>query len=614
MAKKLTRQQKEAIALLSFGTLLEYFDLMLYVHLSVLLNDLFFPKTDPMMAKLLGATAFCMTFVLRPVGGYVIGRIGDAIGRKSTIYITTFIMAGTCVTMATFPVYEEVGIWATIVILLCRMLQGFSSLGEVIGAGIYLFETLKSPHKYVASGVVDTASRAGGLFALGVASLVLNSSFGWRYAFFVGAAIAVIGLVARTRLRETPEFVNYQHRMKVIKKLDPIYAINEKVNKKALVGLFFNVILTPICFYCTYIYLGDFMKSNLDMTPEAVVNHNFKVSIYSVLGSALMAYLCSKFHPIKIRKMSIVAGTMALLYMPFCLNKIVLINGEITIYFLQCAIYIPAMSNLINIVMWLKHFPVSKRFTAVATTFGISGATGYAISSYGLILLTSWFGYYGIWALCAPAIVGFIWALSYLTKLEKDSGAYGSYPDEPRSKDTALNDEDFHYELDKEYEKYNNKCVYSADLLSKLEVISKEDNVKLNMKLIEKAITFARKWHGTQMRKTGDHPFYFHPLAVAGMVAEHYPKSDIIIAAILHDVVEDSECTVETVEKEFNQRIAEMVDRLTKIRFEDGKRITLTLEQTLEKLIKIGDHEALFIKQMDRQHNLETIEGLIYTI
>jgi len=104
MAIKLTRQQKEAITLLSFGTLLEYFDLMLYVHLSVLLNDLFFPKTDPMIAKLLAATAFCMTFV----GGYVIGSIGDAIGRKTTIYITTFIMA-------TLPTYEEIGIWTTVV-------------------------------------------------------------------------------------------------------------------------------------------------------------------------------------------------------------------------------------------------------------------------------------------------------------------------------------------------------------------------------------------------------------------------------------------------------------------------------------------------------------------
>jgi MFS family permease len=481
MATKLTRQQKEAITLLSFGTLLEYFDLLLYVHLSILLNDLFFPKTDPMMAKLLGATAFCMTFVLRPVGGYVIGRIGDAIGRKTTIYITTFIMAGTCLTMAMLPTYEKIGIWATIAILLCRMFQGFSSLGEVIGAGVYLFETLKSPHKYIANAIIDMASRVGGFFALGVASLVLNSSFNWRYAFFIGAGIAIIGFVARTRLRETTEFANYQCRMKVQKQLDTRYVANEKVNKKALVGLFLNVILTPICFYCTYIYLGDFMKSNLGMTSEEVVTHNFKISIYSVLSSALLAYLCGKFHPIKIVKTSIIISIMALLYMPYCLNNIISVDGEMAIYFLQCLIYIPAFSNHINVVIWLKYLPVSKRFTTAATTFGCATAIGYTISSYGLIPLTEWFGYYGVWALCAPVVVGFIWALSYLTKLEKDSGAYGSYPSEPRNRDTALNDEDFHYELDKEYEKYNNKCVYSTNLLSKLEVISKEDNVKLNM-------------------------------------------------------------------------------------------------------------------------------------
>ena len=94
MTTKLTRAQKEAVFLLSIGTLLEYFDLMLYVHLSTILNDLFFPKTDPMIAKLLAATAFCMTFILRPVGGYAIGRIGDIMGRKATILITTSMMAG----------------------------------------------------------------------------------------------------------------------------------------------------------------------------------------------------------------------------------------------------------------------------------------------------------------------------------------------------------------------------------------------------------------------------------------------------------------------------------------------------------------------------------------
>ncbi len=606
MATKLTRQQKGAIALLSFGTLLEYFDLMLYVHLSVLLNDLFFPKTDPMMAKLLAATAFCMTFVLRPVGGYVIGKVGDAIGRKTTIYITTFIMAGTCLTMATLPTYTEVGIWATVMILLCRALQGFSSLGEIIGAGIYLFETLKSPYTYIACATINIMAKIGGFLALGIASLVINSSFGWRYAFFYGAIIAIIGFVARTRLRETHEFANYQCRMKVINKLDQKYVLREKINKKALIGLFFNMLKIPIGFYVAYIYLGNFMKSNMGMTAEQVVNHNFKFSMIAIFILCCFAYLYKFIHPIKIITASTFVLIITLLFTPYCLENIHILGGEHMIFALQIGVELVAFSMLI----WYKYFPVSMRFTAVATTSGIASATGYVISSYGLIPLTTWFGYYGIWALHFPVMAGLIWAISYLTKLEKDRGAYDNYPDEPRSKDTALYDEDFHYALEKEYEKYSNKCVYSTDLLNKLEAISKRDGVKLNMRLVEKAIIFAKKWHDGQMRKTGDHPFYFHPLAVAGMVAEHYPKTDTIIAAILHDVVEDSECTVEIVEKEFNQRIAEMVDRLTKVRFEDGKRITLTLEQTLDRLIELGDHETLFIKQMDRHHNLETIEGL----
>ena len=607
MAQKLTRQQKEAVALLSFGTLLEYFDLLLYVHLSVLLNDLFFPKTDPMMAKLLGATAFCMTFVLRPVGGYVIGRIGDAIGRKSTIFITTFIMAGTCLTMATLPTYEEIGIWATVMLLLCRMFQGFSSLGEIMGTYVYLTETLKSPYKYIACGTINLMAKIGGFFALGIASLVLNSSFGWRYAFFYGAIIAVIGFVARIRLRETPEFANYQCRMKIIKKLDQRYVVKERVNKKALVGLFFNIIKTPIGFYVAYVYLGDFMKSNMGMTARQVINHNFKFSMIAIFILCCFAYLYKFIHPIKIIKVSIFVLVIALLITPYCLANIHALGGEIIIFALQVGVELVAFTS---ILIWFKYFPVSKRFTTVATTFGISSATGYAVSSYGLIPLTAWFGHYGIWVLYLPFVAGLIWATDCLTKLEKDSGAYDDYPDEPRNKDTASYEEDFNYELDEEYEPYSNKCVYSTDLLSKLEAISKRDGVKLNMKLVEKAITFAKKWHDGQMRKTGDHPFYFHPLKVAEMVAEHYCKTDMIVASILHDVVEDSECTVKTIEKEFNQRIAEMVDRLTKIRFESGKRIKLTLEQTLEKLIKLGDHETLFIKQMDRNHNLETIEGL----
>src|SRR3989338_5568294 len=89
----LSKQQKEAAGLLQIGTFLEYFDLMLYVHMESLLNDLFFPKTDPDTASILSAFAFCSSFVFRPFGAILFGYLGDHIGRKSTVVITTLLMA-----------------------------------------------------------------------------------------------------------------------------------------------------------------------------------------------------------------------------------------------------------------------------------------------------------------------------------------------------------------------------------------------------------------------------------------------------------------------------------------------------------------------------------------
>ena len=133
-----------------------------------------------------------------------------------------------------------------------------------------------------------------------------------------------------------------------------------------------------------------------------------------------------------------------------------------------------------------------------------------------------------------------------------------------------------------------------------------QEDKKIDLKLIEKAIIYAKKWHDGEFRNNGD-PFYSHPFAVAGIVVEYYLKTDVIVGAILHDVVEDSDCTIELIEKEFNSRIAQIVDRLTKIRFENGRKIKLTLQETIYKLHAANDFEALLIKQIDRLHNLHTI-------
>ncbi|MDN3030781.1 MAG: MFS transporter [Candidatus Tisiphia sp.] len=141
----LTKEQKESVGLLSVGTFLEYFDLMLYVHMAGLLNELFFEPTDPRSTSLMMTFAFCATFVFRPIGAVIFGWLGDNIGRKSTVIITTFMMAFSCLVMANLPTYAQIGVTATWIVTICRAMQGISSMGEMTGVELYLTETLKPP-------------------------------------------------------------------------------------------------------------------------------------------------------------------------------------------------------------------------------------------------------------------------------------------------------------------------------------------------------------------------------------------------------------------------------------------------------------------------------------
>ncbi len=151
---------------------------------------------------------------------------------------------------------------------------------------------------------------------------------------------------------------------------------------------------------------------------------------------------------------------------------------------------------------------------------------------------------------------------------------------------------------------YSAPCNYSIRLIEKLKSLDIQ-NV-LDFELINKAVYWAKKYHGNQKRKSGE-PYYSHPLEVAYMVSGYNLKTDVIAASILHDIVEDTEVTVEMIQSTFGQRIAEMVDRLTRDRPNGTK---LSVEQILENAYKHKDREVLLIKLIDRLHNIQTIESM----
>ena len=151
---------------------------------------------------------------------------------------------------------------------------------------------------------------------------------------------------------------------------------------------------------------------------------------------------------------------------------------------------------------------------------------------------------------------------------------------------------------------YSTSCKYSIRLIEKLKLLDTKG--VLDFGLINKAIYFAKKYHDGQLRKSGE-PFYSHPLEVAYIISDYNLKTDVIAASILHDVVEDTEVTVEMIQVAFGQRVAEMVDRLTRDR-PDGSK--LSIKEIISRAYKNGDKEVLLIKIFDRLHNLQNIHYL----
>ncbi|MCC8371958.1 MAG: MFS transporter [Rickettsia endosymbiont of Pseudomimeciton antennatum] len=422
----LTKEQKKAVKLLSIGTFLEYFDLMLYVHMGVLLNELFFPKTDPHIAALLSAFAFCSTYLLRPFGALIFGWIGDTIGRKVTVIITTFLMAGSCLVMAVLPTYSEKGLIATILVIICRIIQGLSSMGELVGAQLYLLEMTKPPVQYPVVLITSVSGNLGGMIALAVATLVTSFGLNWRIAFWIGTMVAIIGATARTALRETPEFADAKRRIKKnisliqgnANALQHNLIYNEKVNWKTTMFLLLISCGWPICFYFTYIYCGNILKTSFGFTAEQVIHQNFIVSIVNFCVYLLLTYLSYIIYPLKILRVKLIVFCIFTIICPYLLNSVTtsshifLIQAFVMLFFLSAN---PAMP------IFLKYFPIFKRFRSASIVFALSTTIMNIAISFGLVYLTERFGHFGLQIMLTPIIIGFSFGLCYFWRLEKNS-------------------------------------------------------------------------------------------------------------------------------------------------------------------------------------------------
>ena len=203
----------------SIGTIIEWYDFLIYGTAAALVfNSLFFPTIDPLSGTLASLATYSVGFVARPIGGAIFGHFGDRIGRKTMLMITMAIMALGTFAVGCLPTYQQIGVWAPILLVALRFIQGIALGGEWGGASLMVVEHAPTDRRGLFGSLVQIGFPLGLVTSSGVFALVTQmpdadfKSWGWRIPFLLSILLLGVGWFVRARVPETPVFEDIKRR------------------------------------------------------------------------------------------------------------------------------------------------------------------------------------------------------------------------------------------------------------------------------------------------------------------------------------------------------------------------------------------------------------------
>ena len=278
--------RKVAIAA-CFGTFLEWYDFLTFATLAVVFAPLFFPSSDPNTALLASLATFGVGMVVRPIGAALFGSMGDRIGRKPVFMITITLMGIATVSVGFLPTYAQLGIWAPILLVSLRLLQGLSAGGEIGGSAVYLTEHAGNESRGFKTSFLQLMGPLGILFSTLQIALLRNylspeefASWGWRVPFWISIALLLIAFKARIALEETPVFLELSKSHQQSK--SPLLNnFRDPQTRKRMFLLFFCISAGgAVLFFCVQVYTAIFLKTSVKLAPALVD----QLSIYATLA------------------------------------------------------------------------------------------------------------------------------------------------------------------------------------------------------------------------------------------------------------------------------------------------------------------------------------------
>jgi MFS transporter, MHS family, proline/betaine transporter len=378
---------KKAVTAGAIGNFVEWYDYSVYGFFATIIASQFFPSEDRVASLLATFAVFAVAFFMRPVGAFVFGHYGDTIGRRNTLAAAIILMGIATLMIGVLPTYGQIGVLAPILLVVARLLQGFSAGGEWSGSAAFMVEYAPENKRglygswqqvSIVAGLL-VGSAMGGLLGTVLSEDALNA-WGWRIPFILGMVVALVGLYLRLRVEDTPAFRIIEEKEEITEA--PVKESFTAHWRESLTAIGFTVAWT-VAYYILLTYMPTYVSETLGIPLTQALLSN---AIGLVVLMALIPFTAALSDRIG-RKPLLIAfsALIALLTYPLFL----LASTQVLAFIVLAQVLFGVIISLFSgpgPAALVEMFPTNVRYSALGVSYNIAvaafGGTAPFIATY----------------------------------------------------------------------------------------------------------------------------------------------------------------------------------------------------------------------------------------
>jgi MFS family permease len=373
--RALTRQDYKTLLLAALGGALEFYDFIIFVFFAVVIGQLFFPPDMPdWLRQVQTFGIFAAGYLARPLGGIVMAHFGDLLGRKRMFMLSILLMSLPTLAIGLLPTYASIGIWAPLLLLGLRVLQGAAIGGEVPGAWVFVSEHVPPRHVGFACGTL-TAGLTGGILLGSLVAMAVNKSYtpaevlaeGWRIPFIVGGVFGLVSVWLRQWLHETPVFKEMQAKQELANEL-PLRKVVREHRPAVILTMLMTWLLSAAI--VVMILMTPTLIQKLYAIPAATALQASSIAtLFLSLGCVAFGAAADKFGAGRMLTLGCVllGMTSALFY-----QQVATAPENINVMYALCGFFVGVIGIVPSLAV--KAFPPAVRFSGLSFSYNVAYA------------------------------------------------------------------------------------------------------------------------------------------------------------------------------------------------------------------------------------------------